>query len=104
MIEQELYVFWTYDLPPYVLGAPVQKFWDDGLVEPRGFPGFHTRAIAILPGDAGRMAANALKELGGEFTVRQRELREECRRRVDEILPMRIDRSVLHNGDCTKET
>ncbi|NIQ88646.1 MAG: hypothetical protein GWN93_06025 [Deltaproteobacteria bacterium] len=90
MADQELYVFWKYDQPPYVLGAKVEKFYDDGKVEPKGYLCFHVKPITILPDGPGREAMERLIVLKNEFRQHEHDLREDTRRRAYELLCMEV--------------
>lgn len=60
---QKLFAFWKYDIYPYVLGAYVIAFHDDGSVEVDGYQGMRFLPIKILPYVAGEKLWTHLKEL-----------------------------------------
>ena len=74
-MNQSLYVFWKYDLCPYMLGAEVNKFWPNGKVEPRGYPGFAVEPLAIMPEDEGAKVLLNLCILQTEYREEEKKLR-----------------------------
>lgn len=48
----ELYVFWKYDRPPYLLGAKVAKICDDGWVVPENY-GYRFKPVKLVPLEVG---------------------------------------------------
>lgn len=84
---QRLFAFWRYSSYPFVLGAEVVGFSDDGWVEAAGYGGMRFRPIKIVPVAAGVKIHAALKRLEAE----EREAREAhdsaWLARVAELLP-----------------
>ena len=49
----ELYAFWKYDRPPYLLGGKVVRICDDGCVVPEQYGGYKFTPVKIVPLEAG---------------------------------------------------
>ena len=75
MTEQTLYVFWKYDLCPYILGAKVHHFLPDGRVEPEGFPGYAFTPLAILPSETGVSVKAEIERLKDRYREDDKDLR-----------------------------
>jgi len=71
----EIYAFWQYDLPPYMLGARVVYSNPDGTVQVQGFLGYTIKPVKLLLNEAGERAMLELKRLRTEYNDDDVELR-----------------------------
>lgn len=76
------YAFWSYDLYPFVLSAPVKSFRENGSVEPKGYDGFVFRPLLVVPGEMGRPLGQKLKELEREHAAATKKLNEEFKQKT----------------------
>lgn len=83
-MNKKLYAFWKYDCYPYLLGAPVVEFRDDGFITAEGYRGCRFKPIKILPLEAGKALKAKLDALEQEYNEQQRALHETFRKRARE--------------------
>jgi|14BtaG_2_1085337.scaffolds.fasta_scaffold74713_3 hypothetical protein len=65
-MEQELFAFWKYDLPPYALCGKISKIDEAGRVYVVAFQGWF-KPILILPLAEGLELKSKLKEAASEY-------------------------------------
>lgn len=80
MANQKLYVFWNYEQPPYMLGAVIERFNDDGTITPEGYNGATVTPVIVLPEERGAAALEDLERLGAQFGADSSALREQYRK------------------------
>lgn len=61
------YVFWAYDLCPYVLGDKLSTPIRKGFAYPDGYGGMGFKPIRILKGERGKQALKDLKALQAAY-------------------------------------
>lgn len=61
--KQRLYAFWKYDGYPYILGAEVIQFFENGSVECVGYAGYAFKPVKILPLKQGAILKEKLRQL-----------------------------------------
>lgn len=59
----KLFAFWEHSPWPPLLGTEVVTVYSNGLVEPKGYPGFRFKPGFFLPAKAGEKLRARLKEL-----------------------------------------
>lgn len=91
MKNKELYAFWRYDVDPYILGAKIEEFLDDGTVVPVGYQGAKVRPVVILPGEAGKNALEKIKELHTDFAHNAKKQREDLLRDVLDAISLPVE-------------
>lgn len=69
--EQKLFAFWSvkYDLFPFVLGAEITKWRENGTICAKGYDGMHFTPLKVLPLEAGLKLKQKLEELQNERQI-----------------------------------
>jgi hypothetical protein len=84
--NQELYVFWKYDVYPFILGAPLVRLLDNGHAVPEGYGGRSFKPKLIVPKKRGVQLHALLKGLELEYRDALRLLAQEWNERIPEEL------------------
>lgn len=53
IIMAEMYAFWKYDVPPYLLGGKIADIMENGTVSIEGYAGYKFKPVAIVPLEEG---------------------------------------------------
>lgn len=84
---QKLFAFWKYDGFPYMLGAEVVRFTENGRVVAKGFEGYATfEPIAIIPLDRGLELKAKLEKLRAEQRKAEEAFRAEWKKKSAALL------------------
>lgn len=65
--KQILYMFWNYDICPFMLSGIVDYFCDSGRVAPKGYQGMSFQPLAIIPDIAGKIAHDSLTNIKNQY-------------------------------------
>ena len=68
----KLFAIWTYDSPPYWLGAPVIEVLEDGYVTTEKYNGIKFKYWKLYPLKEGEAIMKRLQELAAEYKAIER--------------------------------
>jgi hypothetical protein len=80
-----LFAFWGYDQFPYVLGGPVEKVMDGGIIKSTNYGGSCFKPLIILPEEEGEMLLIQLEELRKEHREELKRVKAEFQIKLHEL-------------------
>lgn len=83
--KQREFVFWSYDLFPYMLGSELIELHDNGMAEPKGYGGMRFRPIKILPLKEGLEIHEEIVELKELRSTLLGQIEDLCQAKLDQI-------------------
>lgn len=80
-----LYAFWKYDTPPYLLGGEVIEVREDGYVTIEGHAGYKFKPVSIVPIEKGIKLQKKLNKAETKYKKAVNAAREELLTVVKEV-------------------
>lgn len=82
---EELYAFWRYDCPPFVLGGKVKEIKDNGDVIINAYYPRVFTPIAILPLEKGLMLQEKINNIDAKYKAIIQNAKQELNNNIDNI-------------------